>query len=260
MKKLVRKLLLVVCACVFVYSAYQLTSIYFEYQKIEKDTENLIVDYVEDPKVESNETQNNEEPKNEEVVQKEDPLKRVVKFSELLKVNKDIVGWIYVPDTNINEPLLKGENNDTYLYTNFNKEYSHAGSIFVDESNDGKLLDANTIIHGHNMKNGSRFHNLRYFLKTDFYNAHPYIYIYLPDGSVNVYEVYAADKISAYSNLYDVNITYASYVEAVQKDASQKTAVSQEESPLIMLSTCYDVNSDERYAVHARLKENVKVN
>ena len=258
MKELIRKLLLLVCACVFVYSAYQLTTIYFDYKEIEKDTENLIVDYVEEPTSNTNSNQD-EDSKNEEP-KKEDPLKRVVKFNELIKVNADVVGWIYIPDTNINEPLVKGETNDTYLYTNFNKKASSAGSIFVDERNDGKLLETNTIIHGHNMKNGSRFHNLRYFLRTDFYKSHPYIYIYLPDGSVNVYEVYAADKISAYSDLYDADVDYASYVQAVQRGASQKTSVSQEVSPLIMLSTCYDRNSDDRYAVHARLKENVKVN
>ena len=119
MKELIRKLLLLVCACVFVYSAYQLTSIYFDYKEIEKDTENLIVDYVEEPTSNTNNNQDegskNEEPK------KEDPLKRVVKFNELIKVNADVVGWIYIPDTNINEPLVKGETNDTYLYTNFNK-------------------------------------------------------------------------------------------------------------------------------------------
>lgn len=248
MKDFVRKLLLLVCACVFVYSAYQLLGIYLEYNEIEKQTESLIVDYVEEPEDNTDETQ------------KEDPLKRVIKFDELLKINNDVVGWIYIPDTNIDEPLLKGANNDTYLHKNINKKKSYAGLIFVDESNNGDLLDSNTIIHGHNMKNGSRFHNLRYFVKKDYYQSHPFIYIYLPDGSVNVYELYASDKVSAYSSLYDTNVDYLSYVKSAQKNANQKTNVSDEPSPLIMLSTCYDSGSEDRYVVFARLKENVKVN
>ena len=255
MKELFRKILLVVCACVFVYSAYQLANIYFEYNEIEKETENLIIDYVEEPRVQPSQNTEQKEEK-----PKENPLERVIKFDELLNANKDVVGWIYIPETNIDEPLLKGATNDTYLYTNFKKKKSSAGSIFVDEGNSGDLLDSNTIIHGHNMKNGSRFHNLRYFLKSDYYKEHPYIYIYLPDGTVNVYEVYAADKINAYSNLYSTDVDYASYIKSVQSSANQKTSVSGEQSPLIMLSTCYDSGSDERYAVYGRLKENVTVN
>ena len=255
MKELFRKILLVVCACVFVYSAYQLAKIYFEYNEIEKETENLIVEYVEEPKVQPSQNTEQKEEK-----PKENPLERVIKFDELLNANKDVVGWIYIPDTNIDEPLLKGATNDTYLYTNFKKKKSSAGSIFIDAGNSRDLLDSNTIIHGHNMKNGSRFHNLRYFLKSDYYKEHPYIYIYLPDGTVNVYEIYAADKINAYSNLYSTDVDYASYIKSVQSSANQKTSISNQQSPLIMLSTCYDSGSDERYAVYGRLKENVTVN
>ena len=252
MKDKIRKVLLFVCACVFVYSAYQLASIYYEYSKINKETDNLIEEFVE-------ESQTKDEPQKEEQ-QKPNPLERVIKFDSLFKKNSDIVGWIYIPDTNIDEPLLKGENNDSYIQTNFNKKKSIAGAIFVEETNSRNLTDSNTIIYGHNMKNGSRFHNLRYYLKKDFYNAHPLVYIYLADGSVNVYEVFASDIISAYSDFYDVGIDYASFIKSVQKSANQKTSISNEESPLIMLSTCYDVNSDDRYVVYARLKENVKVN
>ena len=261
MKELIRKFLLVVCVCVFAYSAYQLTSIYLEYKGIEKDTENLVEEFVGetvvDNGVQNNQTQDTE---TKEEKPKIDPLKRVIKFDELLKKNSDVVGWIYIPNTKIDEPLLKGATNDTYLYTNINKKKSAAGAIFIDQENEGNLLDSNTIIHGHNMKNGSRFHNLRYFLRSDYYKSHPYVYIYLPDGTVNIYEIFAANKISAYSDLYDAEVTYSSYVKAVQKGASQKTTVSNQESPLIMLSTCYDVKSNDRYTVHARLKENVRVN
>ena len=252
MKQIFRKILLVVCACVFVYSAYQLTSIYYEYNQVEKESANLIEEFVE--QTTDNEAQNAQEDTTI------NPVRRIVKFDGLLKKNSDVIGWIYIPDTNIDEPLLKGETNETYLRTNINKKRSAAGSIFIDERNAGDLLDPNTIIYGHNMKNGSRFHNLRYFVKSDYYKEHPYIYIYLPNGTVNVYEVYASDLINAYSDHYSTDVDYASYVSAVQKTANQKTTVSDTKSPLIMLSTCYDSDSDKRYVVYARLKENVRVN
>ncbi len=254
MKEKIRKVLLFICACVFVYSAYQLTSIFFEYNKIDKDTENLVGEFVEEVVNNEPQKEEKEEPK------KIDPLERVVKFDSLLKRNSDVVGWIYIPDTNIDEPLVKGENNDSYLHMTVNKNKSIAGSIFIEETNNRNLEDSNTIIYGHNIKNGARFHNLQYYVKKDYYDAHPFVYIYLPDGTVNVYEVFASDLISAYSDFYDTHVDYKSFVKSVQKGASQKTTVSDEASPLIMLSTCYNSTSENRYVVFARLKENVKVN
>ena len=254
MNKFLRKGLLLICFFVFVYSAFQLTTILFEYKDVENETENLITDYIDE-----GESDSNQDNLSDDETQIVDPLSRVVKFDDLLELNKDVVGWLYIPDTTIDEPLLKGENNDSYLRKDIYKKKLTAGQIFVDETNDGNLSDSNTIIYGHNMKNGTRFHNLRYYVKKDYYESHPYVYIYLPDGSVNVYEVYAASIISAYSDLYSADISYSRYIKNVQKDAKQTTEVSKEEAPLIMLSTCYSSHSDDRYVVFARLKENVKI-
>ena len=174
-----------------------------------------------------------------------------------LKTNKDVIGWLYIPDTKIDEPILKGKDNDTYLYTDIYKKSNKAGSIFIDEINKGDLSDDNTIIYGHNMKNGSRFHDLRYFIENDYFQKHPLIYIYLPDGTVNVYNVFASCVIKSTSDLYQKGIQYSKYIQSVLKQASVKGTVSDEEKPLIMLSTCYN-GTDNRYVVYAQLKENVK--
>lgn len=252
-KDLLRKVLLVICACVFLFSAYQLATIFFDYQKIENESEELIEEFVDEPPV----IDNNKVEETDEVLI--NPLERTIDFDGLLALNEDVVGWIYIPGTKIDEPLMKGETNDTYLHTNIKKKKSYAGQIFIDEGNKGDLLDTNTIIHGHNMKNGSRFHNLRKYMNKDFYDTHNTIYIYLPDGSINVYDVYAADIISAYSELYATHVDYSSYVKSAKKNANHKSDISDEANPMIMLSTCYDTDSDDRYVVFARLKENVKV-
>ncbi len=69
----------------------------------------------------------------------------------------------HIPNTNIDYALLKGKTNDTYIHTNYEKKYSFAGSIFLDEDNNSSLTDSNTIIYGHNMKNGSMFANIKKF-------------------------------------------------------------------------------------------------
>lgn len=245
MKEKIRKILLVVCICVFAYSAFQLISIFYNYHSIEEDTNELIQEYVIEDEEEESEDQ--------------DPLKRSIDFKKLQERNKDVIGWLYIPDTKIDEPILKGANNDSYLRKDIDKKSNTAGQIFIDEINKKDFKDDNTIIYGHNMKNGSRFHDLRYYVKKDFFNEHQYIYIYLPNNTINVYEVFSSNIIDAYSDLYQKGINYQKYIQNVLKNAKCKRDVSKKQNPLIMLSTCYAHESDDRYVVFARLSENVKI-
>ena len=239
MKDIFRKVILAVCVIVFVWSAVQLGIIFYDYYMIEKETNEIVTEYVKEEQEDKN------------------PLHRIINFEELLKTNKEVIGWIYIPDTKIDEPILKGKNNDSYLYTDIYKKNNKAGSIFIDEINNAGFKDDNTIIYGHNMKNGSRFHDVRYFTESEYFKEHPLVYIYLPDGTINIYENFGASIIDAYSDLYKKGINYQKYIQDVLKISKQKTEVSEEASPLIMLSTCYN-GTDDRYVVFSRLKENVK--
>lgn len=243
MKEKIRKLILFICVCVFLYSAFQLGKIFYDYYMIEKETTNLVENYVQE---------NNEEE------EKEDPLRRIVNFDSLWKVNKDVIGWVYIPDTKIDEPILKGANNDTYLRTDINGKYNIAGTIFIDEINSKDFNDENTIIYGHNMKNGSRFNHLKKFVDKEFFDEHPNVYIYMPDGSVQVYRIYVSRILNAYSDLYQKNIDYKTYTDSIQKSAKQTREIPEEEAPLIMLSTCVAVDNDNRYIISARLEETIK--
>lgn len=251
MKKIIHKLSIILCAAVFAYSVYQLGSIFFGYQEIENETNELIEEVVQ---VEEKQEEQKEEKK------PFDPNSVTVDFDKLLKKNKDVVGWMIIPDTNINEVLLLGETNDTYIRSNINGNYSYAGSIFLDYMNNGDFKDKNTIIYGHNMKNGSRFHNLRHYINKgqEYMDTHSKIYIYLPDGSYNVYDVFAACVLNELSTLYSNPTNYKQYINDVLANAKYKKEVSDVESPIIMLSTCHSSVDDQRYVVYARLSENVK--
>lgn len=238
MKEIIRKLILCVCVCVFVYSAYQLGCIFYDYYQIEKQTNELVVNYVEEP------------------VEKEDPMDRVVEFKKLKELNKDVIGWIYVPNTNIDEPILKGENNDSYLYTDVYKKSNKAGALFVDERNKSSFEDNNTIVYGHNMKNGSRFHHIKKFLDKDFFDENPYVYIYKPDGSIFRYSVFSIKIIDARSELYDVNIAYNKLTSMASKNAKQKRKIANEQAQCLMMSTCVGGENDtSRFVLFARLEK-----
>ncbi|WP_028044249.1 class B sortase [Candidatus Stoquefichus massiliensis] len=238
MKEKIRKIILFICICVFTYSAIQLGIIFYDYYQIEKASDELVETYIEQ-------------------VEENNPLQRAIHFEELQKTNPDVIGWLYIPDTKIDEPILKGKNNDSYLYTDIYKKSNKAGAIFIDEINKKDFSDDNTIIYGHNMKNGSRFHDLRYFVEDDYFNKHLQIYIYLPNGTINIYDVFASCIIEATSDLYQKGIQYSQYTQSVLNKAKVKTSVSEKQKPLIMLSTCLN-GTENRFVIYGQLKENVK--
>lgn len=238
--KYIRRILLVVCLAIFLYSAGNLGMIGYKYYKLDHDNNKLQEEVIQESK-------------------KDSPLDRKIDFNTLKSINEDIIGWIYIPDTKIDYALLKGKTNDTYIHTNYEKKYSFGGSIFVDEGNNASLTDTNTIIYGHNMKNGSMFANIKKFKDKDFFEQHPDVYIYLPDGSVNVYSIYSTKIIDATSDYYLKDVDYASYVQKAKSNAYQSRDVDMNNTaPLIMLSTCYAHDQPSRSVLFARLTKNVK--
>lgn len=118
--------------------------------------------------------------------------KKNLDWESLRQVNKDIYAWIYIPDTNIDYPILQHPTYDTY-YLNHNLDGSkgYPGCIFTQMLNSKDFEDYNTVIYGHNMKNGSMFRTLHEFEDESFFMSHPYVYIYTED-EVLVYEVFTA--------------------------------------------------------------------
>lgn len=104
-------------------------------------------------------------------------------------INKDTIGWLYVPGTKINDVVLKGADNSYYWRRNFDKKEAEDGCFMADYrvvSVPGKL-PRNTVIYGHSNDdnpNGDNFSQLKKYLDDDFAKKHPYIYY--SDG-VNTY-------------------------------------------------------------------------
>ena len=91
-----------------------------------------------------------------------------IDLAALQQQNPDTVGWIELPGTDISYPIMQGASNETYLRHTFNKEYLISGSIFMDFRNNKDYSDFNTIIFGHNMRDGTMFSQLGSYLNDDF--------------------------------------------------------------------------------------------
>ena len=95
----------------------------------------------------------------------------------LYNLNNDVVGYIYIPDTNIIYPVLHhpGEK-DYYLYRDFYGREDRHGSIYVREACDVFGPSDNVTIYGHNMADSSMFANVHKFKDETFFDNHPLIY------------------------------------------------------------------------------------
>lgn len=82
----------------------------------------------------------------------------VVDWAGLKAVNSQVVGWIQIPGSQVNYPVYQTTDNEYYLHTNAKGEWSIGGQIFMDyENNPNGLIDQQTILYGHHMRNGSMF-------------------------------------------------------------------------------------------------------
>ena len=236
MKKAIRYILLTVCVCVFCYSAYNLINIYLNYKKIDDDYGELAKTYTEEKE------------------EKESYLQ--INWDELLQRNKDVKAWIQIPNTNVNYPVLQGETNDTYIHSDIDHNELSAGSIFIASENEDPFNDFNTVIYGHNMKNGSMFGKLKQMYESEKYKDSKYLWICTPNGKYR-YEIFSMQYAKVGSDVYTLFSAHDEQFEAYVKKMAKQSKVDMKalglgkDDYVVTLSTC---TSDEsvRFVVQAR--------
>ena len=179
----------------------------------------------------------------------------------LRAINKNIYAWIYIPETNVDYPVLQHPDDDEYfLDHNMDGTYGYPGCIFTQMLNKKDFSDFNTVMYGHNMKDGTMFRTLHYYENEEFFYNNPYIFIYTEDD-VLVYEVFAAynggEEHIINANDFGTEEGIIAFLEKMQLEAVQNGYYRNDieldsNSHILSLSTCSDL-SDERYLVLAVL-------
>lgn len=169
----------VVAITVAAVSGYKLYSIMMEY-KAGVDEYNEIADtVVKERDADAEEVKKLKDAKGHETKHWTSPLE--INFDELKSINQDVAGWLYMEALpNINYPIVQGSDNDFYLHHTYKKESIFAGSIFVDCKNTKDFSDQNTIVYGHNMKNGSMFGTLKQYKLQETIDKSPYFWVITP--------------------------------------------------------------------------------
>lgn len=202
--------------------------------------------------------------KTNEVENKE--TERMLKVKELQKENADIVGWLEIENTNINYPVLQGEDNEYYMTHNYKKEKSKNGSIFLNKDYDWNIPSSNLLMYGHNLGNGTMFQELLKYQNKEFYNNHKVIRFTTAKEDaeyeiISVFKsrVYYKSEQNVFRYYYFINANteeeYNNYVENAKKASIYEIEpTAKYGDQLITLSTCSYHVKDGRFAVVGRKK------
>ena len=153
-------------------------------------------------------------------------------------------------------PVLQAEDNDYYLHRDINREYLYAGSVFMDTFNNPSMFNYNTVIYGHNMRDGSMFARLKELQDPEMLEKCRYFWIYTPEADL-LYEIFSVHPARSGSETFTVRFTdykaYRSWQEKM-KGLSVVPIESQLEyqDRIVTLSTCTE-SSSTRMTVQGKL-------
>lgn len=183
-----------------------------------------------------------------------------VDFDSLRAINGDVVGWLLQEGTEINFPIVQGEDNEYYLNHLYTGAVNRTGAVFADANNSPYFSDMCTYLYGHNRKNGSMFASIPNYMDHDYYEEHPTLTLITP------YEDYIAEVFACVRESTEQDQTWrvrqfgrrAEYDEFVQSILERSTldtgVVPKWGDQLLALCTCTNEVHEDRYIVFARLR------
>ncbi len=171
----------------------------------------------------------------------------------LSSINPDYKFWINVEGTNIDYPVVQGNDNDFYLNHDFNKDYLPAGSIFLDYRNNFQT-DFNSVIYGHHMKNSTMFGQMEKFKDREFFEKNKTITL-KTDNSTYEYEIFAIGVYDADFGYNNVNFSdeedFNNFLNKILSKSIYKRDIVTSKDQIITLSTCSYEYENARIAIFA---------
>lgn len=247
----------IVLIVIFIFAAFNIGRIYYDYSKADNTYEEIQGEYVV-----SNEElfipEQNESSFTDPTAATEPTIAApiTVNFDSLLERNMDVIGWLYCPDTIINYPVVQGKDNDQYLRRDIDGNYLVSGTLFADYRNGALSEDSNYIVYGHNMKNGTMFGQLTKYKQQAYYDQHPVMYFLTPEGNFML-ELFAGLVVTPNDRIYSPNIDKAEFAELLEdyrtKSTFQSDIVLEYNDTIVTLSTCSYEFDNARYIVIGRL-------
>ena len=183
-------------------------------------------------------------------------------LKDLKKLNPDVKAWIQVPKTNIDYPVVQGQDDMEYINKNVYGEFELSGAIFLSCLNKDDFSDPYNLVYGHNMKNGGMFADVADFTNKEYFETHQKGKLYLTDATRKIrffacMKVTAADaKIYHPDGYHKENLK--DLLDYIQANAVQYRDVNvADENSLIALSTCSEAETNGRVVLIGKLEREV---
>ena len=183
-------------------------------------------------------------------------------LKDMKKLNPDVKAWIQVPKTNIDYPVVQGQDDMEYINKNVYGEFELSGAIFLSCLNKDDFSDPYNLVYGHNMKNGGMFADVADFTNKEYFETHQKGKLYLTDATRKI-RFFACMKVTAADakiyhpdgyrkeNLKDL-------LDYIQANAVQYRDVNvTDENSLIALSTCSEAETNGRVVLIGKLEREV---
>ena len=181
-----------------------------------------------------------------------------ITLGELMKLNKDVVGWIKIFDTHISYPVVQGKDNQEYLNKDVFGEFSFSGSIFLDYRNACDFTDSYSIIYGHHMEYGAMFGDVVEFKNDDYFQEHKTGALFLLDDTYKI-TLFACVETQEFNNKINNPIVQGkdnldTLLKYIKDEAVQYRDISlNHDDKIIGLSTCAEAGTNERVVLFGRL-------
>jgi sortase B len=191
------------------------------------------------------------------------PAGMLTRFYPFYDENHDVKGWITIPSTVINYPVVEAKDNSFYLTNGFDKTPDHYGALFLDFRDSVKPMSQNLIIYGHDMQDGQMFKALRKYEEASFYNTSPVITFDTIYGEQKwkIFAGFIANTVPSQGYVFNYLITdfgtqddFMSYVNEAKARSIFSTGVDvQPGDTILTLSTCTYEYNDARFVLMARM-------
>ena len=174
---------------------------------------------------------------------------------QLSEDHSDSVAWLYIPDTNINYPVMQSGDNEYYAHRAADGSYLYAGSLFMDYRCSSDFSDFNSVIYGHNMGNGTMFADIPNYENEEYFMNHSYGWL-TTENDVRLIDFFAVARTSDTSGLYLAAPNFNEWDNQLRNYASIYKEIEVTESDhLLMLSTCTSAEGNSRTILVGKIIE-----
>lgn len=163
------------------------------------------------------------------------------------------IGWINIPETKIDYPVMYSGDNDFYLHRAVDGSYLRVGLIFLDFRCNADFMGKINILYGHNMSDGSMFADVMKFIDSGYFDTHNYGWLTTPNAVYKI-DFFSLSQPENYDEFYDVNSDVNLWLDSLREHSFiwRDIGIS-EDDKFISLSTCTNSEGSSRTVLTGKL-------